>query len=145
MSDFFFGLPLFDDFERLQRQMTNLLTGAPVSIRAGRFGAFPPINLGSTDDSVEIVAFAPGIDPAKLEVTVDKGLLTINGEREAAPEAEGESRSYARERFTGSFRRAVELPRDADPDNVRARYVNGCLIVTVGKRESSKPRSIAIQ
>lgn len=147
MSDFFFGTSLFDDFDRLQRQMSSFFNGSPSSIRAARAGAFPQINMGTTNDSIDIVAFAPGIDPSKLEVTIDKGLLMISGERQI--ESDGESadhaRTYAQERFSGSFRRAIELPRDADPEKVQARYANGCLTVSVGKRESSKPRAIAVE
>jgi HSP20 family protein len=144
MSDLLFNTSLFDEFDRIQRQMSSLFSGLPSSIRASRLSTFPQINLGSTDESVEIVAFTPGIDPAKLELTVDKGLLTISGERERVqPESEG--RSYAQERFVGAFRRAIELPRDADPDNVKARCANGCLTISIGKRETSRPRIIAIQ
>ena len=54
-------------------------------------------------------------------------------------------RTYAQERFTGTFRRVIELPQTADPDKVQARYENGCLTITIGKRESSKPRAISVQ
>ncbi|HEY1151543.1 MAG TPA: Hsp20/alpha crystallin family protein, partial [Pseudoduganella sp.] len=108
---------------------------------------FPQVNIGSTDDSIEIVAFAPGIDPNKLDVSIDKGLLSISGERQAAqPKTAGDDmRTYAQERFVGAFRRVIELPQHADPDKVTAKYTNGCLTVSIGKRESSKPRAIAIQ
>lgn len=56
-----------------------------------------------------------------------------------------EVRLYAQERFVGTFRRVVELPQGADPDKVQARYSNGCLSISVGKREASKPRAIAVQ
>jgi HSP20 family protein len=146
MSDLFFGTSLFEDFDRLQKQMANFFNGSPSSIRAGRIGTFPQINMGTTDESVEIVAFAPGVDPSKLEVTIDKGLLMISGERQISRgEPSDQARIYAQERFSGSFRRAIELPRDADPEKVQARYANGCLTISVGKRESSKPRAIAIE
>jgi HSP20 family protein len=144
MSDLLFNNSLFDELDRFQRQMSSLFTGQPSSIRASRLSSFPQINLGSTDDSVEIVALAPGIDRAKLELTVDKALLTISGERTRI-QSESEGRSYAQERFVGAFRRAIELPRDADPDNVKARYTNGCLTISIAKRETSRPRTIAIQ
>jgi len=144
MSELFFGSDLFEEVDRLHRQMASVFSGLPSSIRASRFGTYPQIDIGSTDDSVEIVVFAPGIDPSKLEVTVDKGLLTISGERQR-PETTADARPYAQEQFARSFRRAVELPRDADPDRVRARYLSGCLSISVGKRETSKPRTIAIQ
>ena len=144
MSDLLFSTSLFDDFDRLQRPMSSLFSGLPTSIRASQRSTFPNINLGSTDDSVEVVAFVPGVDPTKLELTVDKGLLTISGARARAT-SQSEGRTYAQERFVGAFRRAIELPRDADPDNVKARYANGCLTISIGKRETSRPRTVAIQ
>jgi HSP20 family protein len=146
MSDLYFGTDLFSDFDRLQRQMASLFGGFPSSIRSGRFGAFPQVNIGSTDDSIEIVAFAPGVDPATLDVSIDKGLLTISGERGTAqPEASDDTRTYAQERFIGAFRRVIELPQHADPDKVTAQYANGCLTVSIGKRETSKPRAVTVQ
>jgi HSP20 family protein len=146
MTDFYSGNDLFGELDRLQRQMSALFGNLPSSIRSSRTDAFPPLNIGSTDDSINVVAFAPGIDPATLEVTVDKGTLTIAGERKAPEFATGrETRAYARERFFGEFRRVIELPQNADPDKVEAGYSNGCLNVRIGKREASKPRAITIQ
>jgi HSP20 family protein len=147
MSDLNFETDLFSEIDRLQRQMASLFGGFPSSIRSGRFDAFPQVNIGSTDDSIEVVAFAPGLDPAKLDVSIDKGLLTISGERESAqPQAAGDdTRTYAQERFVGTFRRAIELPQHADPDKITAHYTNGCLSVSIGKRETSKPRAVTIQ
>lgn len=146
MSDLYFGTDLFREFDRLQQQMAQLFGGFPSSIRAGRFGAFPQINIGATDESIEIVAFAPGINTTELDVSVDKGLLTISGERKSTqPDTGSETRTYAQERFTGTFRRVIELPETADPDKVRARYENGCLSISIGRRESSKPRAITVQ
>ncbi|AOJ10666.1 Hsp20/alpha crystallin family protein [Burkholderia mayonis] len=145
MSDFHFGADLFSEFDRLHRQMTNLFGGLPASIRASRLGAFPPLNVGTTDDSIEIVAFAPGMRAADFDVSIDKGLLTISGERKSAQSADGDARAYAQERYSGAFRRVVELPQHADPDKVQARYENGCLSISVGKREMSKPRAITVQ
>lgn len=144
MSDLYFGTDLFSEFDRLRRQMAYLSGAFPSSLRAGRLGTFPLINIGATDDSIEIVAFAPGINAAELDVSIDKGLLTISGERKPAQPAE-DTRVYAQERFTGAFRRVIELPENADPDKVQARYENGCLSIAVGKRESSKPRAITVQ
>ncbi|OAJ56460.1 heat-shock protein Hsp20 [Paraburkholderia ginsengiterrae] len=146
MSDLYFGTDLFGEFDRLQQQMAQLFGGFPSSIRAGRFGAFPQINIGATDESIEIVAFAPGINATELDVSVDKGLLTISGERKSTqPDTGSETRTYAQERFAGIFRRVIELPETADPDKVQARYENGCLSISIGKRESSKPRAITVQ
>jgi HSP20 family protein len=121
MSDFYSGTDLFSEFDRLQRQMESLFSGLPSSIRSSRSGAFPQINIGTADDSIEIVAFAPGVDVAGLDVVIDKGLLTISGERKPPhSDAGDDTRTYAQERFTGTFRRAIELPQHADPDKVQA-------------------------
>lgn len=146
MSDVYFGTDLFGELDRLQRQMSGLFGGFPSSLRSSRSGTFPLINIGTTADTIEIVAFAPGVDPAKLDISIDKGLLSISGERTTRegqlPEG---TRQYAQERFNGTFRRVIELPQQADPDKVQARYVDGCLLISVGKREASKPRAITVQ
>ncbi|WP_175715930.1 Hsp20/alpha crystallin family protein [Burkholderia ambifaria] len=146
MSDLYFGTDLFSEFDRLQQQMAQLFGGFPSSIRASRFGTFPQVNIGATDDSIEIVAFAPGVEAGAFDVSIDKGLLTISGERKSSqPDTDSARRTYAQERFSGMFRRVIELPETADPDKVQARYENGCLSISIGKRESSKPRAITVQ
>lgn len=68
-----------------------------------------------------------------------------NGERKSeVPDADERISVYAQERFVGAFRRVVSLPEDADPGRVNASYRDGFLRVTVGKRESSKPRRIEV-
>lgn len=136
------------EFEALQRQVEQLLgtRGWPSSIRAATRGAFPSINMGSTPDAVEIYAFAPGIDLSKLDVSIDKGLLTISGERPGdLPEATDKVSVFANERFTGSFKRVVSLPEDADASRVDAKYRDGVLKIVVPKRESAKPRRIEVK
>ena len=138
---------MFADFEALQRQVEQLLGNRwPSSIRASERGAFPPINMGVTPEAVEIYAFAPGIDASKLDVHVDRGVLTISGERATdVPEASDKVSVYADERFSGTFRRAVSLPDDADSSRVGASYRDGILRITVPKRENAKPRRIEVK
>jgi len=138
---------LFAELDALQRQLDPLFgTRAwPSSIRAATRGAFPALNVGTTGDAVEIYAFAPGIDPAKLEVSIDKGLLTITGERASdLPEASDKVNIYADERFDGSFRRVISLPEDVDAARVEATYRDGVLRIAVPKLEKSKPRRIEV-
>jgi HSP20 family protein len=145
-GSFQFAGDLFPELARLQEHLDQAFqTGAASNIRALARGSFPAINVGSSPDTVEVIAFAPGIDPKALQVTVDKGLLVIAGERpgESPQRQEGDT-VYAQERFTGSFRRVIALPEDADPAKVDARLRDGVLHVTVAKRESSKPRQIAV-
>lgn len=138
---------LFAEFDALQRQLGRLFSNEwPSSIRAAARGAFPAVNMGTTDDAVEIYAFAPGLDPAKLDVNVEKGLLTISGERQGeAPQASEKITVYAQERFEGAFKRVVSLPEEVDPSRIEATYREGILRIVVPKREAMKPRRIEVQ
>lgn len=137
---------LFGELNRLQSVLDQVFRPLErSSIRALAGGTFPVINVGSTPESLEIMALAPGLDPASLQVTADRGLLVIAGERQGAqPDREGTA-VYAQERFTGPFRRVVNLPEDADPARIEASYRDGVLRVSVAKRESSRPRRIEVQ
>jgi HSP20 family protein len=144
-----FSSDVFPDFERLLQEQIDAVVrnfGVASGIRAGARGTFPPINIGSTVDAIEVVAFVAGVDPQALQVSIDNGLLILSGERPSALADAGERKIvYADERFAGKFRRVVSLPDDADPARVEAKYADGCLRVTVMKRESSKPRLIQVQ
>ena len=75
-----FPRDLFAEMERLQREMQQAFDTVSPSIRGFARG-YPALNVGSTPTSVEVYAFAPGIDPAKIEVNLERGVLTIEGER----------------------------------------------------------------
>ncbi|HWL28540.1 MAG TPA: Hsp20/alpha crystallin family protein [Burkholderiaceae bacterium] len=138
---------LWNEFDQLQQQVASLFGGFPSSIRSYSDGTFPPLNVGMTDDTVEIVAFVPGMKPDQIDVSIDQGLLTIRGERPTSfgQQDNDEARRYAQERFSGAFRRVIELPDNANPEEVTARCANGCLTVSIAKRQSSRPRAITVQ
>jgi HSP20 family protein len=137
---------LFSEFNRLQSMLDQVFRPAERSSIRGLTGSsFPVINVGTTPESIEIMALAPGLEPDSLQLTVDRGLLVIAGERKSQVPEPGDSTSvYAQERFAGSFRRVVSLPEDADPAKVDATYRDGILRVSVAKRESSRPRRIEV-
>ena len=139
---------LFADFDRLRRDLDELSgwSGLPTSIRSAAPGSFPAINIGNTATSVEIYAFAPGIDPKQIELTIDRGVLSISGERKSElPLDDGKVNVYGNERFAGSFRRAISLPEDIDATKVNASYRDGVLHVSINRRESALPRRITVQ
>jgi HSP20 family protein len=138
---------LFSELNRLQSVLDSVFRPSErSSIRALSGASFPVMNVGTTPDAVEIMAFAPGIDPSQLQITIDRGVLVIAGDRKSLVPEEGDSTTvYAQERFAGPFRRVVSLPEEADPARVDAQYREGVLRITVAKRESSKPRRIAVQ
>jgi HSP20 family protein len=139
---------LFGQFERLRRELDDAFgtSALPSSIRSVAAGGLPALNVGRTPTSVEVYAFAPGLDPSKIEVTLDRGVLRIAGERKSAlPEDRKGVHVYARERGAGSFARAVALPDDVDPAHVNASYRDGVLMVSIARREATQPKRIAVQ
>lgn len=136
---------LLSELGRIQRQFQKL-SGATSSIRGLGRTEFPALNIGGTPDSLEIYAFAPGLDPASIDVTVERGVLTLSGERKSELKEESKSRSiHINERFSGAFRRAISLSDDVDPTQVSAKYCDGILSVSVKRRESAQRRQIEIQ
>ena len=140
-----FSRDLFAELERLQREMQQAVDVSP-SIRGFGRGGFPALNVGGTPQSVEIYAFAPGLDPASLNVNLDRGVLTISGERKASlPAPEEKAAVHINERFAGRFSRVVSLSDDLDPTAVAANYRDGVLHVSIKRRESAQPRRITVQ
>lgn len=139
---------LFGQFELLRRELDEAfgLSGLPSSIRSVSPGTLPSINVGRTAHSVEVYAFAPGLDPSTVDVTLDRGVLRIAGERASGiPADEKPVQIYAHERAAGSFTRAVSLPDDIDPAQVKASYRDGVLQISIALRESAQPRRITVQ
>jgi HSP20 family protein len=141
----FFPRDLQAELDRLQRAVMNSYDSYP-SIRGGVRGGFPAINVGSTPASVEIYAFVPGVDPASIEVLLEKGVLTIAGERRIdLPEQDKKTTVHIDERFAGRFRRVITLPDDVDPNAIQARCRDGVLHVSIQRRAATLPRRITIQ
>ena len=140
-----FDSNLLDEVRRLQGELDPLVGRAawPAGIRAVRPGSFPPINVGSTAEQVDVYLFAPGLDPKALDISIQQNLLSVSGRRSIAADAGAEY--YRRERYEGEFRRVISLPDDVDPDHVDARYRDGVLQITVKRREASRPRQIEIR
>jgi HSP20 family protein len=136
---------LFAELNRMQSLLDRVFPTPGSSIRSVAGAGFPTLNVGTSPTAVEVMALAPGLDASKLDITVDRGLLVIAGERASdLPPAGERTAVYAQERFSGPFRRVVSLPEDADPARVSASYRDGVLRVSVAKRESSLPRRIEV-
>jgi HSP20 family protein len=146
-----FGIPsntpssVFDELWRLQQEVDELFGswGSPLGIRSLPRGSFPAVNVGQTPERVDVYLFAPGIDPKSLDIAIQQNLLTVSGKRELR--AEEEADYYREERFSGEFRRVINLPEDVDPDRVQAKYVDGIVQIGVRRRESARPRQIEIR
>ena len=139
-----FSRDVFSDLAKLQRELQQAFDTGPNIRGVGRSG-FPALNVGGTPQAVEVYAFAPGLDPDKIEVNLEKGVLTISGERaDQLPQREEKATLHINERFAGRFRRVISLPDDVDVNNVSAEYRDGVLHISLKRRESAQPRRIAV-
>jgi HSP20 family protein len=139
---------LFGQLDRLQRELDDVFFGMsslPSSIRSVSSGTQPQLNVGRTPQSIEVYAFAPGLDASKIDVTLDRGVLRLSGERRAPTSRTESKRVYAQERPTGRFDRTVSLPDDIDPERIQASYRDGVLQVSIARRETAQPKRISIQ
>jgi len=139
-----FDNDLFDQFERMRRQMDQLLGegGGPLGIRSVAAGTYPAINIGASPEQVDVYVFAAGMDPGTIDISLQQNLLSVSGERNAhLPEG---VQPFRQERFSGGFRRVITLPEDVDADKVSATYRDGVLHISVRRREKVQPRRIEV-
>lgn len=136
----------FAELDRLQRDMSGVFSWSP-AIRGLARGGYPALNVSSTPTGVELHVFAPGIDPASLEIHLERGVLTIAGERQAATPTAGDAKAtlHLNERYAGRFRRVVNLPDDIDAASVSAELRDGVLRVTAQRQAAAQPRRITVQ
>jgi len=103
----------------------------------------PPADIYETANGLVLKLELPGIDPSQVDIQVRDNSLYLEGERK--PEGSQKDRTYHRiERPYGTFGRSFTLPAQFAADKVEAKYSDGLLILTVPKREESKPKSIKI-
>lgn len=103
----------------------------------------PRVDIREEAERFVILADLPGVDPANVEVLMDKGILSIKGER--ASDAAEQSERFSRiERRYGSFHRRFALPDTADADGITASGHNGVLEISIPKRPVSTPRRIQV-
>lgn len=103
----------------------------------------PRVDIKEEPGRFMLFADIPGVDPEQIEVQMDKGILTIKGERSI--ETVDETASFSRiERRYGSFHRRFALPDSADPDAISATGRNGVLQIIIPKRPETTPRRIQV-
>ncbi|HJR74717.1 MAG TPA: Hsp20/alpha crystallin family protein [Luteimonas sp.] len=103
----------------------------------------PRVDIKEEAERFVIYADLPGIDPQDIELQMDKGILSIKGERknESATDTERYSRI---ERRAGSFHRRFALPDSADADGIAATGKNGVLEISIPKKPETTPRRIQV-
>ena len=104
----------------------------------------PAVDIREEPNRFVILADLPGVDPKDIEITMDKGVLTIKGERvsEKVEKKEGYSRV---ERMHGTFYRRFSLPDTADAEHIEAHGRNGVLEIVLPKHAEVQPRKINVK
>ena len=103
----------------------------------------PAVDIREEQERFVLYADIPGVNPQDIEVQMDKGMLTIKGERRSEETLETESFSRI-ERRHGSFHRRFALPDSADADGITASGHNGVLQIVIPKRPEKTPRRIQV-
>lgn len=104
----------------------------------------PRVDIREEPKQFVIEADIPGVDPKDIEVHMDKGILSIRGERKS--ESRVDEGNYTRvERARGVFHRRFALPDSADPEGIAAKGKHGVLEITIPKKPETTPRKIEIK
>jgi HSP20 family protein len=131
---------------QLQDEINRLFSGWSTNDSSGVTADWvPSIDINEFEDRFELYVDVPGIDPKDVEITLEKGTLTISGERFAQAAKEGETIVHRRtERGSGRFYRRFVLPESVDGDKVKAAGRNGVLEISIPKSAKAQPRRIEV-
>lgn len=127
--------PFLQEFERQFGQLARKSFDTAAAVM--------PMDGLRRDDDVVLRFDLPGVDPASVEVTVDRGVLSVTATREE--EIGQDERLFVRERPMGTFTRRVYLSEHLDSDRIDAGYADGVLTVRIPVTERAKPRKVEIQ
>lgn len=137
----------FEDFLTLDEEISDFFGKGwrLPALRRGRLARWAPTtDIAETENEVIIKTELPGLKAKDVEVTLDKDVLTIKGERKFSEEVKREN--YHRiERRYGSFKRSFTLPSNVDLGSVKAGVKDGLLIVKIAKIEAPKPKVIEVE
>lgn len=107
-------------------------------------GFVPAMDVYQDKDNIMVETPLPGIDPEKVDISIENDVLTIKGESDYKKEVE-EKDYYRKEVRTGRFYRSVALPNHVIGDRAEANYDNGVLKIKIPKAPESKPKTIKVK
>jgi HSP20 family protein len=141
----------FQDLLAIQDEMNQLFGRAMGEGRQGRSQGqagqrmwAPALDISERKDAYVVTIEVPGVRPEDLDITLEDGLLTIQGERQFTQES-SEQQFHRVERRYGSFRRSITLPARVQAEQIEASFENGVLEVVVPKAEEAKPKKISVR
>ena len=136
---------LEDMSERLNRVFTRpalRTTGGKENLTVADW--IPTVDISETDGEYLIKAELPEVKKEDVKVTVEDGVLTLQGERRQEKEEKGK-KFHRVERSYGSFVRSFTLPESVDESGVKAEYKDGVLNLHLPKSEKVKPKAIDVK
>jgi HSP20 family protein len=104
----------------------------------------PALDISERKDAYLVTVELPGLKPEDLEITLEDGLLTIQGERQLTSES-SEQQFHRVERRYGAFRRSITLPAHVMAEGIQASFEDGVLQILVPKAEEAKPKRIQVR
>jgi HSP20 family protein len=131
----------------LHRQLDRIFADAftrPAVSTEHNVAWIPSVDIHEEADQFVLRADVPGVDPKDIEVTAEKGVLTVRGERRFE-KRENDAGSARFERVAGTFVRRFTLPQSAKADEIKARQTNGVLEITIPKQPKPEPKRISVQ
>ena len=132
--------PIHEMDELFHNRLTSVLGGEGLQSVAWS----PVVDIEESAEAYTIRAELPGLSKEKVKVTVEKGVLTLSGERDL--ERRVETKTFHRvERSHGTFTRSFTLPDDVDSESVAANFKDGLLEIQIAKREEALPKSIEVR
>jgi HSP20 family protein len=133
---------------RLVDEISRVFTA--LSATDGSSGAtstwVPPVDITEYPDRFELAVDLPGVEPEKVDITLEDGVLSLSGEREPeAPRTDDGAETRTRiERGHGRFFRRFVLPETVDAERVQASGRHGVLAITIPKQAKAQPRRIKV-
>lgn len=128
--------PMLDPFNEMDRFFDSFPSQGVSSFA-------PAVDVWEDEDNVYVETPLPGVDPEKVNVSVENDVLTIEGSAEKKSEVD-EKNYYRKEVRYGSFHRAVALPSAVKADEAKAEYVSGVLKISVPKEERVRPKKVKV-
>ena len=104
----------------------------------------PALDISERKDAYLVTVELPGVEAEDMEITLEDGLLTIQGERHFAHDS-SEQQFHRVERRYGAFRRSITLPAQVQAEQIEASFEDGVLQILVPKMEEAKPKRIQVR
>jgi HSP20 family protein len=141
----------FQDLRSAQDEMAQMnptlahALGLHTQQASGRSSAWAPaLDISERKDAYLVTVELPGLKPEDLDITMEDGLLTIQGERQFTSES-SEQQFHRVERRYGAFRRSITLPAHVTAEGIQASFEDGVLQILIPKAEEAKPKRIQVR